>query len=131
VKVLGAAVSDRVHGRAVEELATVLLRSESGVIGTIEAGYTFAANSGGDFEWRVAASNCYLIDRGAALHVATMDDGRRATVEIPDQRARYDRFAGDTLARLRAGQGPVATLQDCYRAMCVVDEVYRVAVGTP
>lgn len=129
VTVLGAAVSSRVYGRAVEEMAAVLLRSESGVIGTIEAGYTFAAMGGGDFEWRVAAGNCYLIDRGPALEVATLDDGRLATVEIPDQRARYDRFAGDTLARLRAGERPVATLKDCYRAMCVVDEVYRVAAS--
>jgi len=129
VTVLGAAVGDRVYGRAVEEMATALLRSESGVIGTVEAGYTYAAMSGGDFEWRVAAGNCYLVDRGPTLEVATLDDGRGESVEIPDQRARYDRFAGDTLARLRAGQRPVATLEDCYRAMRVVDEVYRVAAS--
>jgi predicted dehydrogenase len=131
VTVLGAAVSDRVYGRAVEEMAIALLRSENGVIGTVEAGYTYAAMSGGDYEWRVAAGNCYLVDRGPALEVATLDDGRRASVEIPDQRARYDRFAGDTLARLQAGQRPVATLEDCYRAMRVVDEIYRVAAETP
>ena len=130
VTVLGAAVSYRVYGRAVEEMATALLRSESGVIGTVEAGYTYAAMSGGDFEWRVAAGNCYLVDRGPTLEVATLDDGRRASLEIPDQRARYDRFAGDTLARLQAGQRPVATLGDCYRAMRVVDEVYRMAAET-
>jgi predicted dehydrogenase len=130
VTVLGAAVSYRVYGRAVEEMGTVLLRSESGVIGTVEAGYTYAAMSGGDYEWRVAAGNCYLVDRGPTLEVATLDDGRRVSVEIPDQRARYDRFAGDTLARLQAGQCPVATLEDCYRAMRVVDEAYRVAAET-
>ena len=130
VTVLGAAVSYRVYGRAVEEMATALLRSERGVIGTVEAGYTYAAMGGGDFEWRVAAGNCYLIDRGSALEVATLDDERRESVEIPDQRARYDRFAGDTLARLQAGQRPVATIDDCYRAMVVVDEIYRVAAET-
>ena len=64
------------------------------------------------------------------LEVATLDDGRRESLDIPDQRARYDRFAGNTLACLRAGQRPVATLEDCYRAMCVVDEVYQVALST-
>ena len=131
VTVLGAAVSYRVYGREVEEMATALLRSESGVIGTVEAGYTYAAMSGGDFEWRVAAGNCYLVDRGPTLEVATLDDDRRVSVEIPDQHARYDRFAGDTMARLQAGQHPVATLEDCYRAMCVVDEIYRAAAETP
>jgi predicted dehydrogenase len=130
VTVLGAAVSCRIYGRAVEEFATALLRSENGVIGTVEAGYTYAAMSGGDFEWRVAAGNCYLVDRGPTLEWATLDDGRRASVEIPDQRVRYDRFAGDTLARLRAGQRPVATLEDCYRAMRVVDQIYQVATST-
>jgi predicted dehydrogenase len=120
-------VSYRLYGRGVEEMGTALLRSESGVIGTVEAGYTFAAMSGGDHEWRVAAANAYLIDRGSTLQVATLDDGHRETAEVPDGGARYDRFAGDTLARLQAGQPPVATLEDCYRAMRVVDEIYRVA----
>jgi len=130
VTVVGAAASHRVYGRAVEEMATALLRSESGVVGTVEAGYTYAAMSGGDYEWRVAVGNCYLVDRGPMLEVATLDDGRRASVEIPDQRARYDRFAGDTLSRLQTGQRPVATLDDCYRAMRVVDEIYRIAAQT-
>jgi predicted dehydrogenase len=130
VTVLGAAASYRVYGRAVEEMATALLRSESGVIGTVEAGYTYAAMSGGDYEWRVAAGNCYLVDHGPTLEVATLDDSRRASLEIPDQRARYDRFASDTLARLQAGQRPVATLEDCYRAMRVVDAIYRIAAET-
>jgi hypothetical protein len=85
---------------------------------------------GGDYEWRVAAGNCYLVDRGPTLQVATLDDGQRMSVKIPDQGARYDRFAGDTLARLQTGRRPVSTLEDCYRAMCVVDEVYRVAAET-
>jgi predicted dehydrogenase len=130
-EVLGAAVTYRVYGRAVEEMGTALLRSKSGLIGTIEAGYTFPAMNGGDFEWRVAAANCYLVDRGSELRVVTLDDGQSQRVAIPDQGARYEQFGRDTLARLESGQRPVATLEDCYRAMCVLDEIYRVAVRTP
>jgi predicted dehydrogenase len=131
VEVLSAATTYRVYGKAVEEMGAALLRSASGVIGTVEAGYTFAAMSGGDFEMRVAAANCYLIDRGDRLRVATLDDGQNMVHAIPDQGARYDQFGRDTLARLRSGQRPIATIEDCYRAMCVLDEIYHRAVRTP
>jgi hypothetical protein len=111
-------------------MGAALLRSESGVIGAIETGYTFAAMAGGDFEWRVSAANCYLIERGTYMEVATLDDGQRQRLEIPDQGDRYDRFGPDTLARLRADQPPIATIQDCYRAMRVIDEIYGRAVQT-
>jgi predicted dehydrogenase len=130
VEVLGAAVSSRIYGEQVEEMGAALLRSESGVIGTIEAGYTFAAMTGGDFEWRVSASNCYLVERGAELETVTLDDGQRRRTAIPNQGERYDRFVPDTLARLSASQRPIATIQDCYRAMRVLDEIYRVAAQT-
>ena len=57
VEVLGAAVSYRAHGRGVEEMGAAVLRSESGIIGTVEAGYTYASMQGSDYEWRVAAAN--------------------------------------------------------------------------
>jgi predicted dehydrogenase len=131
VKVQSAAVSYRVHGKAVEDVCMAILCSGSGVIGTIEVGYTFASMSGGDFEWRVASANCYLIDRGDQLHVATLDDGQRQVLAIPDQGSRYDQFGADTLARLQAGQRPIATLHDCYRAMVVIDTIYDRAVRIP
>jgi predicted dehydrogenase len=130
VDVLGAALSYRVYGEQVEEMSAALLRSEGGVIGTIEAGYTFAAMTGGDFEWRVSAANCYLIERREQLEIATLDDGQRQSIEIPGQGDRYDRFGPDTLARLRSGRPPIATLEDCYRAMRIIDEVYDEAART-
>lgn len=131
VEVLAATTTYRVHGKAVEEMATALLRSAGGVVGTVEAGYTYAAMQGGDFEWRVAAANCYLIDRNDTLRIATLDDGQVQEVAIVDQNGRYDIFGQDTLVRLRAGQPPIATLADCYRAMRLIDEIYRKAVRVP
>ncbi len=132
VEVLGAAVSHRVHGAAIEEVCAALLRSESGVIGTIEAGYSYASmKPGGDFEIRLAAANCYLIDRNDTIELATLDDDTVQTGACPDQGARYDQFGRDTLARLRDGRSPIATLRDCYRAMQVIDEIYDKAITTP
>ena len=132
VEVLGAAMSYRVHGKAIEEFCAALLRSASGVIGTVEAGYSYASmKPGGDFEGRLSAANCTLIDRNDTLEAATLDDGQVRTLTIPDQGARYDQFGGDTLARLREGRPPIATLRDCYRAMQLIDEIYAKASVTP
>lgn len=132
VEVLAAATSYRVHGAAIEEFCAALLRSESGVIGTIEAGYSYASmKPGGDFEARLAAANCYIVDRDDTLEAATLDDGAARTLSIPVQGARYDQFGRDTLARLRGGRPPIATLRDCYRAMRLIDEIYEAAVVTP
>lgn len=132
VEVVGATISRRVHGRAIEEFCAALLRSESGVIGTIEAGYSYASmKPGGDFEGRLSTANCYIIDRNETLEMATLDDDSARTLSIPDQGARYDQFGRDTLARLRGGRPPIATLRDCYRAMQLIDEIYQKAVPTP
>ena len=131
VEVLGAAISYRLYGKAVEEVGLALLRSKSGIIGTIEAGYTFASMTAGDFEWRVATANATLIDHSQTLQVATLDDGQVQQLAIADQGRRYDQFGVDTLARLLAGQPPIADIEDCYRAMRLIDEIYKKAVSTP
>lgn len=132
VEVLGAAISYRAHGAAIEEFCAALLRSESGVIGTVEAGYSYASmKPGGDFEGRLSAANCYLIDRDDRLEVATLDDNTARTLSIPDQGERYDQFGRDTLARLRDGRPAIATLRDCYRAMQLIDQIYDKALPTP
>ena len=132
VAVVGAAISYRVHGCAIEEFCAALLRSASGVIGTVEAGYSYASmKPGGDFEGRLSAANCTIIDRNETLEAATLDDEQVRTLTIPDQGARYDQFGRDTLARLRDGRPPIATLRDCYRAMQIIDEIYQKAVPTP
>ena len=132
VEVLGASISHRVHGNAIEEFCAALMRSESGVIGTIEAGYSYASmKPGGDFEGRLSAANCYIIDRNVKLEAATLDDNSIRTFSIPDQGARYDQFGRDTLSRLRDGRPPIASLRDCYRAMRLIDEIYSVAGQEP
>ena len=128
-EVVGSAVTHRLHGIAVEDMAAALLVSPGGVIGTLEAGYSFATReAGGDFEWRVAAANCYLIDRGETLEVTTLDDGETRILPNLSPKERYRRFGADTLARLAEGRPPAASVEDCRRAVAVVDSVYARAV---
>lgn len=131
VRVLGAVTTRRVHGKAVEEMGAAILCSQNGVIGTIEAGYSYASMTAGDFEWRVATANCYLVDRNDILQVATLDDAQIRRLPNDDQETRYDRFGVDTIERLRLGKPPRATIEDCYRAMRIIDEIYSSATNIP
>ena len=109
-----------------ETHALLVLRAASGALGVVEAGYSFASlEPGGDFEWRLAAANAYLVERDDALLEATLDDGRRSRAPATPQGSRYDDLARDTLARLRDGRAPLATLGDLLEAMRLVDAAYR------
>lgn len=128
VEVVGAQISSRAHGRRVEDYAVATLRSRSGVVGIVEAGYTYAATTGGDGEWRVATTGAYLVDRDACLRSVSRD-GQVEVLESTPSGSRYEQFAADTLARLREGRPPIATLEDCHRAMQVIDAIYRSAAA--
>jgi len=124
-----AAVHNLVHGKPVEEFATALLVSESGAIVTIEAGYSYPSVApGGDFEWRIATADRYIIDRESTLIVKNRE--KDAPIEIKKNRnqlERYGEFARDTLRRLTEGLKPASCIEDCYRAMQLIDQVYAAA----
>jgi len=117
------------HGTAVEDFALVVLRAADGAIGLIEAGYTHASMTRGLFEWRVAAANATLTDRGDRLEVATLDDGAVRELPATPVARRYDALMADTLDRLRAGSKPVASLGDHWRAMEIIDRCYALRDG--
>jgi predicted dehydrogenase len=116
---------------SIDEHALVTLRSANGAVGLIEAGYTFASlQPGGDFEWRIATSNTYLIERDDRLSQATLHDQQKLEHRISPQAGRYDEFARDTLERLRDGRPPLASLNDCLEAMCLIDAAYTMTTYT-
>lgn len=126
IEVLQAAIEH--HSDAnIETFAAVLLRSERGVIGTIETGYTFTARRGSDTEWRVSTTNAYLVDQNQRLRILTLDDESDTTVSIPSVADRYDQFMADTLHRLRTGEPPVISIHDYARASRLIDTIYATA----
>jgi predicted dehydrogenase len=123
VEIVGSDIGFKLYGKPVEEFATAILRSTSGVIGTIEAGYTFASMSDGDYEWRIATAGAYLIDRAGELSVFTLD-AEPVRFSTPPLQERYRDFMVDTLSRAEQGAAPIASIEDCYRAMLVIDKIY-------
>jgi predicted dehydrogenase len=122
-QVTGVHLSSRALGQRVEDYATVLLRSTSGVLGTVEVGNTFPG-TGGDAEWRLSGRDALLTLREGALRCTT-SAGVQAlegpTEPLPVIAVR------DALARWQRGDPPAAGIEDCYRAMRLVDQAYEIA----
>jgi hypothetical protein len=47
-------------GEPVEEYASAMLALAGGAVVQVEAGYSWTPSSGGDFEWRIAATGAHL-----------------------------------------------------------------------
>jgi predicted dehydrogenase/uncharacterized membrane protein YfcA len=69
-EVTGAQLSGRALGQPVEDYASVLLRSASGVIGTVEVGNTYPGD-GTDGEWKIAGGDGFLAMKDGALRLRT------------------------------------------------------------
>lgn len=128
--VVAATCHNRIHREMVEEFAAGIVVSQSGVVMTIEAGYTYGADKGGDYELRVAANDAYISDRDTTLHVADLARGIVTTSQNTTQAQRYDAFAVDVLQRLESGAPPTSTVEDCHNAMQLIDRLYEAARET-
>ena len=123
-EVTGAQVSSRALGAAVEDHATVLLRTPEGVLGTIEAGNTFPGK-GADAEWKIVGRDALLSQREGVLVCITRDGEQRIPAELPEPLPAL--ALRDALTRWREGKPPLTGPEDCYRAMRVVDAAYALA----
>jgi predicted dehydrogenase len=131
VEVVAARATYAQHRVVIEDYAAVLLRSSSGAIGTVEAGYTYPSmaaggHASGDKEWRLATSGAYAYEDGCEA-VSLTPEGERRARPCPPSSEYYLRFAADCLERLRRGEPPIATIADCYEAVRLVDAAYAKA----
>ncbi|MBI4205786.1 MAG: Gfo/Idh/MocA family oxidoreductase [Betaproteobacteria bacterium] len=123
-EVAGAQVSFRAHGARVEDYATLLLRTPAGVLGTIEVGNTFPGK-GADAEWKLAGRDALLVQRGGSLRCTTAAGEQELAGQPPEPLPAI--ALRDALARWQTGQPPAIGVEDCYRAMRLVDQAYAIA----
>ena len=71
-RVTGAQISYRAHGQRVEDYASVLLRSSTGVLGTVEIGNGFP-RVGTDGEWKIAGRDAILTVKDNVMKLATAE----------------------------------------------------------
>lgn len=123
-RVAGAQVSSRALGQPVEDYAAVTLRSAGGVLATIEVGNTFPGQ-GADGEWKLAGRDALLVQQGGSVRLMTAK-GEQEVAEPPAEPLATVALR-DVLARFQAGQPPATGPEECWAAMRVVDEAYRLA----
>jgi predicted dehydrogenase len=123
-QVTGVQMSARALGERVEDYATLLLRTASGVLGTIEVGTIFPGK-GGTAEWKLAGRDALLVLRDGSLRCTTAAGEQ----DLPGQPAEALPVIAirDALARWQRGEPPAAGIEDCYRAMRLVDAAYEMA----
>jgi predicted dehydrogenase len=123
-QVTGAQISRRAHGQRIEDYASALLRSASGILGTIEVGNTFP-RVGTDGEWKVAGRDGILTLKDGVLKLARAggDEVEKGTeIETP-----YATAIRDALEAWQRGAAPPISVHDCLRAVRLIDQAYALA----
>jgi len=122
--VTGAQISTRAHSQRVEDYASVLLRSATGILGTVEVGNGFP-RVGTDGEWKIAGRDAILTLKDSVLKLATTQGDQ--TTPCPDSEARYFVAIRDALDSWQRGAAPPISVHDCLRAVRLIDQAYALA----
>src|SRR5579862_2182985 len=120
-EVTGAQVSRRAHERAVEDYASVMLRSKGGVLGTVEVGNGFP-HLGTDGEWKVAGRDAILTMKDGVMKLATAKGDE--TFPGSDVTGPYFATVRDALDHWQRGAPPPVSVHDCLRAVRLIDQAY-------
>jgi len=121
-QVTGAQLSRRAHDRPVEDYASVMLRSASGILGTVEVGNGFPRD-GTDGEWKLAGRDAILTMKDGVMKLATAAGDETfpgAGVSSP-----YFAAVRDALDHWRKGAPPPISVHDCARAVRLIDQAYE------
>lgn len=120
--VTGAQLSARALGQRVEDFASVLLRSDSGVLGTIELGNTLPY-AGSDSEWKIAGRDAILVHyHDDSMRLITA--GGEETLSARPAEALYPTAVRDIVDHWRRGAPPPVSVHDCLRVVRLIDQAY-------
>jgi predicted dehydrogenase len=120
-EVTGAQLSRRAHDVAVEDYASVMLRSASGILGTIEVGNGFPRD-GTDGEWKLAGRDAILTMKDGVVKLATAAGDK--ILPGSDMTSPYFAALRDALDHWRKGMPAPIGVQDCLRAVRLIDQAY-------
>jgi predicted dehydrogenase len=121
-QVTGAQLSRRAHECAVEDYASVMLRSASGILGTVEVGNGFPRD-GTDGEWKIAGRDAILTMKDGIIKLATAKGDE--TLPGADITGPYFTATRDALDHWQRGAPPPIGVQDCARVVRLIDEAYQ------
>jgi predicted dehydrogenase len=123
-RVTGAQLSCRALGQPVEDYASVLLRSASGILGTIEVGNTFPRD-GTDGEWTIAGRDGMLTFEDGVLRLTTKS-GEDTMPGAPHEPIALTALR-DALQHWQRGEKAPIGVHDCARVVRLIDDAYALA----
>jgi predicted dehydrogenase len=127
-QVTGAQLSRSAHERPVEDYASVMLRSASGILGTVEVGNGFPRD-GTDGEWKIAGRDAILTMKDGVLKLAAAEGDQ--TLPGTDVTAPYFTTLRDALDHWQRKAPPPVGVHDCARAVRLIDQAYERAAKRP
>ena len=122
--VTGAQVSHRALGQRVEDYASVLLRSASGVLGTIEVGNTVPLDAT-DGEWKIAGRDAILRLIDGTMRLVTAA-GEESVAAVPPEPLSLTGLR-DALHRWRRGAPPATSVRDSLAVAELIDQAYALS----
>ncbi len=128
LQVASALISNSTACTAVEDHSLIALRSGARTC-LVETGYLYPAPVGVfDMHFSVRTDSHYIIaNRPGEIEISDMAGNRRTVAATTTNMPHYPTFVSDTLARLRAGEPPVAGLADMQAVMHLIDQAYRLS----
>jgi len=125
LNVVGAVMSNHTAHLTIEDHAAVLLRG-GGATCMVETGYLYPApNSVFDMHYSVRTEGHYFAARDNQTLEIVSNDRHREIRQMPLTNVSfYPGFVHDTLRRVRAGEKPIADLDDMAMAMDLVQAAY-------
>ena len=123
-RVTGAQISKRGQGYAIEDYASVLLRSASGILGTVEVGNGFPRD-GTDGEWKLAGRDAILTMKDGVTKLATAKGDE--TFPGGDVTTPYFTTVRDALDHWQQGKAPPISVHDWLPSMRLIDQAYELA----
>jgi predicted dehydrogenase len=129
IEVTGAQLSWSTHRQAVEDYASVLVRSSKGVLGTIEVGNGFPSVEGGDGELKVAFRDGILKSDGNGFKLYTVK-GTQTFPPAGNPGLLLASILRQTIEAAARRDKPPVNVRDCYFAVRLIDLAY-LAAGNP
>ena len=135
ITVVGAVMSNAMYGRAVEEIGIGLLRTDDGVTGIIESGYSYPAGvRAGDHFFRFIGTKASVFERydkqGNPVIEVHTTQGVTFHEDI-SHGARFQGVIGEALTAIEAERSFEPTIADAVRILEIQDAVYHHARANP
>lgn len=135
VTVVGAVMSNAMYGRTVEDIGVGLLRTDNGVTGIIESGYSYPSGvRSGDHFFRFIGTKASVFERYDKRGLPVIETHTSTVVtfqeDIPNA-ARFVRVIDAALSAIQEGRSFEPNIADAVRILEVQDAVYAHARANP